>query len=124
MSEERLQIEVAKVLDASGLCWCHVPNGGKRNVIVAAKLKRQGVKRGVPDVLIFDGICSYKPNSKVLQGYSGLAIELKNGKQGRVLPEQKAWHEHLVRNGWRVEVCRSLDEVLRVLRECYPKKIK
>jgi hypothetical protein len=119
MSEERLQMAVARVLDAAGLCWCHVPNGGQRNAIVGAKLKAQGVKRGVPDVLVFDEICSTK-----LQGWNGLAIELKNGKAGRVSPEQAAWHDRLRKNGWRVDVCRSLDEVLAVLRECYPNKIK
>lgn len=28
----------------------HVPNGGSRNEIEAAKLKKQGVKKGVPDI--------------------------------------------------------------------------
>jgi len=41
-----------------------------------------------------------------------------------VSPEQKAWHEVFSSYGWRMEVCRSLDEVLAVLRECYPHKIK
>jgi hypothetical protein len=41
-----------------------------------------------------------------------------------VSPEQAAWHDRLRKNGWRVDVCRSLDEVLAVLRECYPDKIK
>jgi hypothetical protein len=120
MSEERLQMAVARVLDAAGLCWCHVPNGGQRNAVVGAKLKAQGVKRGVPDVLVFDA-----PIDKARYSYQcGLAIELKNGKAGRVSPEQKAWHNNLLGNDWRVDVCRSLDEVLAVLRECYPNKIK
>jgi hypothetical protein len=121
MSEERLQMAVARVLDAAGLCWCHVPNGGQRNAIVGAKLKAQGVKRGVPDVLVFEPYGNYQD---VRYLYNGVAIELKNGKAGRVSPDQKAWHERLWEAGWRVEVCRSLDEVLAVLRECYPNKIK
>src|SRR5690554_7178377 len=32
----------------------HTPNGGHRNVVVASKLKAQGVKRGVPDIVIVD----------------------------------------------------------------------
>jgi len=116
MSEERLQMAVARVLDAAGLKWFHIPNGGDRNIVVASKLKAQGVKRGVPDVIVLD--------CPTYGGYHSLAIELKNGKAGRVSPEQKAWHEVFSSYGWRMEVCRSLDEVLAVLRECYPDKIK
>jgi hypothetical protein len=27
----------------------HIPNGGLRNVVVAVRLKKEGVKKGVPD---------------------------------------------------------------------------
>lgn len=30
----------------------HVPNGGERNAIVGARMKRSGVKRGVPDLVL------------------------------------------------------------------------
>ena len=53
-TEEQEQIKLAEYLDWKGYCWCHVPNGGNRNVVTGAKLKKQGVKPGVPDVLIFD----------------------------------------------------------------------
>ena len=33
----------------------HVPNGGKRDKATAAVLKRQGVKAGVPDIML-DGV--------------------------------------------------------------------
>lgn len=122
MSEEKLQRAVARVLDASGLLWCHVPNGGQRNAIVAAKLKGQGVKPGVPDILVFDGILFGHPLTGLAEAYKGLAIELKNGKAGRISPAQHEWMDAMLDRGWRVEVCRSLDEVLDLLRECYPHK--
>lgn len=122
MSEERLQRAVARLLDASGLLWCHVPNGGQRNAIVAAKLKGQGVKPGVPDILVFDHARTYWENGVNYDMAYGLAIELKNGKAGRLSPAQKQWMEDLTGRGWRCEVCRSLDEVLDLLRECYPHK--
>ena len=49
----------------------HIPNGGKRDRIVAAKLKAQGVKPGVPD------LCLPVPRGK----YHGLYIEMKDGKK-------------------------------------------
>ena len=48
----------------------HVPNGGSRNEIEAANLKRQGVKAGVPDLAL--------PVAR--KGYHGLYIEMKFGK--------------------------------------------
>ena len=50
--------------------------------------------------------------------WSGLAIELKTAK-GIVKKAQKQWHLALRERGWRVEVCRSLDEVRALVRECY-----
>ena len=47
----------------------HVPNGGKRDAATATALKRQGVKAGVPDIVL----------PAVRAGYHGLYIELKAG---------------------------------------------
>ena len=48
----------------------HVPNGGKRDAATAVALKRQGVKAGVPDIML--------PAARA--GYHGLYIELKAGE--------------------------------------------
>lgn len=117
-SESQLQRAVARVLDASGLLWCHVPNGGQRHPAVAKKLKAEGVKAGVPDVLVFE---------ECRGGYmdrtfcDGLALELKVGRN-KPTAAQVEWHERLRKSGWRVEVCYTLDEVFGILRECYPSK--
>ena len=34
------------------LYWSAIPNGGKRNLSVAVKLKREGLKRGSPDLYV------------------------------------------------------------------------
>ncbi len=47
-----------------------MPNGGKRDKATAAVLKRQGVKAGVPDIML--------PAARA--GYHGLYIELKAGE--------------------------------------------
>ena len=58
----------------------------------------------------------------------GLAIELKapdaKGKRPKPTANQLKWLADLRQCGWRVEVCYSIDEVLAVLKECYPHKFK
>ena len=62
----------------------HVPNGGKRDKATAAVLKRQGVKAGVPDIML--------PAARA--GYHGLYIELKAG-ENTTTKKQKEWLEYL-----------------------------
>lgn len=72
-----------------------IPLGEKRDAITAAKLKRQGVKRGAPDILFY----THPP----------IALELKRQKGGRVSPEQAAVHERCRRAGWTVLVCHGAE---------------
>jgi len=62
----------------------HVPNGGSRNKAEAANLKQQGVKAGVPDIVL--------PVARGL--YHGLFIEFKVGTN-KLTPEQHDWLEAL-----------------------------
>ena len=112
--EDRLQIAVAKYLDALNIVWCHVANERKTSVMAGKRLKQKGVKSGVPDVLIFE------PN----KGYNGLAIELKaevtsnDGKKTRrpkPTNNQLLWLNILSKKGWKTEICYNFDEVLFVV---------
>ena len=101
MSESDLQTLSAdylgRFLPDDATAW-HTPNGGSRNKIEAAKLKRQGVTAGVADWLIL---------------YRGrlYCIELKTRK-GRLSPVQKSWSETILNAGSAAyEVCRSLEEI-------------
>ena len=78
-----------------------VPNGGDRNPIVASKLKAEGVKPGVPDLLI------------LWRGQT-FGLEVKTLK-GRVSVAQELFHEKARRAGMFVEVVRSLSDVSRYL---------
>jgi hypothetical protein len=67
----------------------HVPNGGPRDARTGARLKAQGVKAGVPDVVL--------PVSRRRAGsgpngacYGGCYVELKVGR-GRLSPAQSGW---------------------------------
>lgn len=71
----------------------HIPNGGSRNKIEAAHLKRQGVKSGVPDICL-----------PVARGeWHGLYIELKAGKN-KPTGNQKEWILRLREQGYAAEV--------------------
>ncbi len=73
-----------------------VPNGGARHPAVAAKLKAEGAKPGVPDY--------HLPLPR--NGYAGLWIELKS-LTGDPSREQREWIQWLRANGHRAEVCRG-----------------
>jgi hypothetical protein len=77
-----------------------IPNGGERNVIVAQKLKAEGVKAGVPDLFF--------PSLK-------LFIEMKRVKGGQVSPQQKHWHDRLTKAGYAVAVCKGAAEAVQVI---------
>ena len=83
----------------------HIPNGGKRNKVVAAKLKRQGVKRGVPDI--------HLPAPRY--GYHGLYIELKRQSEGEVSADQADWIEYLAREGYVAAVCHGWYEAAQLI---------
>jgi hypothetical protein len=84
-------------------------------------MKAKGSKAGVPDCLIFNEFWVGDPFAASGTPFLGLALELKVGKNKQT-PAQLEWAEKLRACGWRVEVCRSMDEVLAVLKECYPAK--
>ena len=62
--------------------WCHVPNGGARRKVEAARMTAIGVKPGVPDILIFRRP-PLRPEAR------GVAIELKADYFPRFAVRQK-----------------------------------
>ena len=67
----------------------HIPNEGKRSVVNGAALKRQGLKKGVPD------ICLPVPRGK----YHGMYIEMKR-IDGKPTAEQKDFINELAKQGY------------------------
>jgi hypothetical protein len=82
------------------VCYA-IPNGGSRGRRQGAALKAEGVLAGIPDIHI---------------PALALFIEMKTSI-GKVSPVQKAMHERLRADGQTVEVCRSVDDVIRVVTE-------
>ncbi len=87
----------------------HIPNGGKRHVATAKRLKREGVKAGVPD------ICLPVPRGK----YHGLYIELKRLHGNTTSAPQNEWITSLKSQGYHATVCRgwveASEEITRYL---------
>jgi hypothetical protein len=109
-TEEQEQIAVAQFLDLLGVVWFHPPNGGLRSKATAARLKAQGVKAGVPDIIIL----SHPPR---FRGARGVAIELKRVKGGQLSPEQMRWMDDMSGLGWIVKRCNGAGEAIDFCRE-------
>lgn len=82
----------------------HIPNGGSRNKIEAANLKKQGVRAGVPDLCL-----------PVARGeYHGLYVEMKYG-ENKPTQKQKEWLEKLTKQGYKTAVAYSCDAAEDIL---------
>jgi len=114
-TEFQEQKKLAEYLDYNGYCWCHVPNGGNRDAKTGAKMKKQGVKPGVPDVLIFDA-----PNQDIRNSnLKGIAIELKRKKGGQLQDNQKEWLGKLFKINWLTKVFQGADEAIDWLEKIF-----
>lgn len=87
------------------LFWA-TPNGGDRHPVVAAKLKAEGVRAGVSDLVL----------AVARNGMHGLFIEMK-AIGGRVSVPQKEFIEEVRAQGYGAAVCYGFDEAKRVIRE-------
>lgn len=82
----------------------HIPNGGKRDKVTAARLKAQGVKAGVPDLFL--------PVAR--HGKHGLWIELKI-YSGKPSLNQCTWIGDLREHGYDAFVCYGWEDAKGVL---------
>jgi hypothetical protein len=83
-----------------------IPNGGHRHKAVAARMKAEGVRRGVLDICL--------PVARA--PHHGLYIEMKT-RRGRVSPDQRRWIAALRAQGYRAEVCRDWSEARQVIEQ-------
>ncbi len=113
--EDKLQCAVAELLDTLGWQWSHSPLEGRRNPRTGALLKKKGMKRGVPDVMIYESWSDEHPLTDSWMFSFGVAIELKIGRN-KPTTDQCAWLDALEQRGWKVATCRTMAEVQHVLR--------
>lgn len=74
---------------------------------VRVKAKRQGVKKGFPDINL----------PVTTESYAGLYIELKRQKGGTVSREQKEWLKVLNEHGYLAVVCRGCEDAKKTILE-------
>lgn len=93
--------------DVAALIY-HVPNGGHRHKMVAIKLKGQGVKAGVPDLVL----------AMARGGYFGLYLEFKATppNDAAVSASQHAWIRRLNDQGYLAIVCRGHFDAMEQIR--------
>ena len=89
--------------DPSAVVW-HVPNGGSRHIIEAAKFKALGVRKGMPDLMIYR------------RGQLH-CLELKRDKGGKISRVQLACMKQLTEQGALCAVAKGVDEALAILKD-------
>lgn len=77
-----------------------IPNEGKRGFKTAARLKAQGLRSGVPDLML----------ALPRHGAPGLFIEMKKEKGGTVSANQLKWLERLSGAGYATAVCHGCEK--------------
>ena len=82
-----------------------IPNGGHRHISVAKKLKAEGVKAGVLDIML--------PFAS--KRYHGLFIEMKFGRN-KTTDQQNKYINHLTENKYCVAVCYNWEDAADVIK--------
>ena len=88
-----------------------IPNGGHRHPAVAAQLKAEGVRPGVPDVFL--PAVRPGPDGRL---WGGLFVEMKRADHSNgPTPEQRLWLERLRNAGYMAAVAYGAAEAIAVI---------
>lgn len=100
LPEHAEQVKIAVYATKMGYQFFAIPNGGKRSIPEAMRLKQAGVKAGIPDLFFPE------PRGK----YHGLFIEVKRAKESRTSDAQKYWLEMLNKLGYKAVVVKGFEQ--------------
>ena len=104
MSESDEQRVVIEFCDLKGIPVAHIANEGKRSKAQGAALKRQGLRKGFPDLVI-----------PVARGeYHSLYIEMK-ADGGKLTKEQAEWLWRLRDEGMCAWVCVGAGDAIALI---------
>ena len=90
----------------------HIPNEGKRSKATGARLLKEGMKPGVPDI--------HLPVAR--GGFHSLYIELKRRKGSTTTQTQKTWIQLLGKYGNKAVRCYGWEEAAKVIVEYLEEK--
>lgn len=119
-SEHALQASIVRWCQGIGAAdvrnrFAAIPNGWnvqgadyKARAIAGAKLKAEGVKAGVPDMIFWGG-----------NEVAPMWLELKNGEGGRISDKQSEMIDSLRGAGMAVHVCRTFGEAIKAITKFY-----
>lgn len=100
---QRLCVDWFNLQYPNMIMW-HTPNGARMQIGMAMKMKRMGMKKGVPDIFIAE------PNGV----WHGLFIELKR-EGGRCSDHQLDLMDSLAGRGYYVTTCYNFKEFMDVV---------
>lgn len=83
-----------------------IPNGFQGNSARGKWMRDEGLKRGVPDMML----------AVPIHFFCGLLIEMKSPK-GKLTLKQSEWQFNLRKYGYKVHVCYSQDEAINTIKE-------
>ena len=91
--------------------------GVRLSIGTRVKAKRAGMDSSWPDLMLAVPVRKECCDGWLLEHTCGLFIELKRLKGGTVSPEQKAMHQALRAQGYRVEVAKGADNAISIIKE-------
>lgn len=108
-SETQEQKNVVAYLEYRRLLYHHAANEGKRSPVTGSILKSMGMKKGFPDLFIYESVGKYH----------GLAIEMK-ALNGKPTMEQLEWLSNLRMKGYAAYIAYGAEQAIRCI-EAYMK---
>ena len=111
-SEHDEQVVVCKWLDLIGVTYFAVPNGSNKSFTAQRKFKAEGLKAGVPDLVV------------LLEGGKSLFIEMKRVKLSTTSKEQKEWQKRLKVLGFSAHICKGAGEAIDTIEKYLPENKK
>lgn len=82
-----------------------IPNGSYRKPLEAIRLKREGVKPGMTDLMLL----------MPCGGFHGFCLEMKRADGGAISAAQKKMHTLLAEQGYSVKICSGATEAYAAL---------
>ena len=111
MKQKEMDLNIAVAdyisLQYPSVLFCHIANERGTNLKRGGEMKRMGVRRGMPDLMIFK--TKIEDDEFGLKISPGLAIELKI-KPNKLTKDQQDVLDKLKKERWETKVCYSFDE--------------